>query len=59
LWGVVDGRAVSLGLLGSQPHDISFTVNPAAPVKVFAITEEAAGGVVRSMHDPVARSTTA
>ena len=59
LWGVVDGRTVSLGLLGSQPRDISFTVDPAAPVKIFAVTDEAAGGVVRSMHNPVAQSTTA
>jgi Anti-sigma-K factor rskA/Putative zinc-finger len=59
LWGVVNGRTVSLGLLGNQPRDIPFVVNPGAPVKVFAVTDEAAGGVVRSMHSPVAQSTTA
>ena len=57
LWGVVKGQTVSLGLLGSQPHDVAFTVNPSAPVKVFAVTDEVAGGVVRSMHTPVAQST--
>ncbi len=57
LWGVVKGQTVSLGLLGSQPHDVAFTVDPSAPVKVFAVTNEAAGGVVRSVHTPVAEST--
>ncbi len=55
---MVNGQTVSLGLLGSQPRDVAFTVNPSAPVKVFAVTDEVAGGVVRSMHDPVAESTT-
>jgi len=59
LWGVVDGRTVSLGLLGSAPHDVAFTVNPSAPVDAFAVTDEAAGGVVRSVHNPVATSTSA
>jgi hypothetical protein len=59
LWGVVNGQTVSLGVLGSQPHDVAFTVDPSAPVKVFAVTDEVAGGVVRSTHSPVAQSTTA
>jgi anti-sigma factor RsiW len=57
LWGVVKGQTVSLGLLGSQPHDVAFTVDPSAPVQAFAVTDEAAGGVVRSVHTPVAEST--
>ena len=52
LWGVVNGQTVSLGLLGSQPRDVAFTVNPAAPMKVFAVTDEVAGGVVRSDARP-------
>jgi anti-sigma factor RsiW len=59
LWGVVNGRTVSLGLLGSQPRDVPFTVNPSAPVEVFAVTDEVAGGVVRSTHQPVAQTTNA
>jgi hypothetical protein len=59
LWGVVNGQTVSLGLLGSQPRDKAFTVDPAAPVQVFAVTDEVAGGVVRTVHNPVAESTTA
>ena len=58
LWGVVRGQTVSLGLLGSHPRDVAFTVNPAAPVKVFAVTTEVAGGVVRPTHTPVAESPT-
>ena len=58
LWGVVRGQTVSLGLLGSYPHDVAFTVNPSAPVKVFAVTAEVAGGVVRPTHAPVAESPT-
>lgn len=59
LWGVVNGQTVSLGVLGSQPHDVAFTVDPGAPIKVFAVTDEVAGGVVRSTHNPVAQSTAA
>jgi anti-sigma factor RsiW len=58
LWGVVHGQTVSLGLLGSQPSDVAFSVNPSAPVGTFAVTDEVAGGVVRSTHLPVAVSTT-
>jgi hypothetical protein len=59
LWGVVNDQVVSLGLLGNQPGDVAFTVNPAAPVKAYAVTDEVAGGVVRSTHSPVAQSTAA
>lgn len=59
LWGVVNGQTVSLGLLGSQPRDVAFTVNPSAPIKAFAVTDEVAGGVVRTTHTPVAQSTSA
>ena len=59
LWGVVNGQTVSLGVLGSQPHDVAFTVDPGAPIKVFAVTDEVAGGVVRSTQNPVAQGTTA
>jgi hypothetical protein len=58
LWGVMGGQTVSLGLLGSHPRDVAFTVNPSAPVKVFAVTTEVAGGVVRSTHSPVAEGPT-
>jgi anti-sigma-K factor RskA len=55
LWGVVGDRVVSLGLLGSDPRQVSFTVDPAATVQRFAVTAEVAGGVVASNHAPVAQ----
>jgi len=56
LWGVVGGRAISLGLLGSRPATVPFTVDSAAPITLFAVTAERAGGVVVSANAPVARS---
>ena len=58
LWGVVGGRAISLGLLGNQPSTVPFTIDSAAPVTTFAVTAERAGGVVVSTHAPVAQSST-
>ncbi len=54
LWGVVRGRAISLGLLGSHPGIVPFSVAGGAPVTEFAVTDEAAGGVVASRNHPVA-----
>jgi anti-sigma-K factor RskA len=54
LWGRVGDQVVSLGLLGSNPEAVPFRVNPTAKVQAYAITEEVAGGVVRSTQVPVA-----
>ena len=54
LWGVVGHRAISLGLLGPHPKIVPFSVAGSAPVSEFAITDEVAGGVVTSVHTPVA-----
>jgi hypothetical protein len=54
LWGVVGDRTISLGLLGPHPGIVPFSVAGSAPVTGFAITDEVAGGVVQSMHSPVA-----
>lgn len=53
LWGQINGQFVSLGLLGSKPNIIPFTVGPNASVHLFAITEEPAGGVVQPTQTPV------
>ena len=58
LWGRQGDQLISLGLLGSHPHDVAFWVDPAAAVTAFAITDEHAGGVVRSTQVPVAVSPT-
>jgi anti-sigma-K factor RskA len=53
LWGRIDGRMISLGLLGSRPAVTAFSVNPEAPVSLFAITAEPSGGVLQPTTTPV------
>lgn len=52
LWAIVDDRAVSVGVLGSQPGVSAFKV-AGAGVTVLAVTTEEAGGVVASKNKPV------
>ncbi len=54
LWGVVGGRAISLGLLGPRPGIVPISAAGTAPFTEFAVTDEVAGGVVRSANRPVA-----
>jgi anti-sigma factor RsiW len=54
LWGVVGDRTISLGLLGPHPGVVPFSVAGSAAVTEFAITDEVAGGVVKTAHQPVA-----
>ncbi len=54
LWGVVGKRTISLGLLGSHPGIVPFSVAGSVPATAFAITEEVAGGVVSSVNPAVA-----
>lgn len=51
LWGLRDDELVSVAVLGRDPSTISFD---AGDYSLLAITEEVAGGVVRSENDPVA-----
>jgi anti-sigma factor RsiW len=53
LWGRIDGRMISLGLLGPHPSVTAFSVNPKAPVSLFAITAEPSGGVLQPTSTPV------
>jgi anti-sigma-K factor RskA len=53
LWAVIGNQTISLGLLGSQPKVVPFSVAGSAPVNAFAITAEHAGGVVHSTNQPV------
>jgi len=57
LWAVVGKKTISLGLLGSQPSIVPFSVAGSPGVSVFAITNEVAGGVVASANMPVAVGT--
>ncbi len=53
LWGVVDGRAISLGVLGTNPDIAAFQVDDATRVAAYAITDEVSGGVIASQNQPV------
>ena len=46
LWGVFDGRSISLGLLGQSPHQATFTSAGSTSPTALAITVEPAGGSV-------------
>jgi hypothetical protein len=44
LWGVIGGRAISLGLMGSAPKQVTFTLAGPRRPSVLRITVEPAGG---------------
>ncbi len=50
---MIDGRTISLGLLGPDPAVVPFSVAGDGSVQAFAITAEQAGGVVQSTNQPV------
>jgi hypothetical protein len=53
LWGMIGGRAISLGLLGHDPGVVPFSVAGGLSVDALAITAEHAGGVVQPTEQPV------
>ena len=57
LWAVVGSRTISLGLLGTHPGIVPFSVAGSPGVSAFAITDEVAGGVVTTANQPVAAGT--
>lgn len=57
LWSMVDGRAISVGLLGDHPGTVAFTVDPTVPISAYLVTVEPAGGVVTPTGPPVAQAT--
>jgi anti-sigma-K factor RskA len=46
LWGVINGRAISLGLLGQTPHGAAFSLAGSPRPSKIGITVEPAGGSV-------------
>ena len=44
LWGIVAGKAVSIGVMGSSPHDAAFTLASSPGPSSLAVTVEPAGG---------------
>jgi anti-sigma factor RsiW len=57
LWGIVGSRAISLGLLGSAPHQAAFTMAGTNRPSRLSITAEPAGGVVAPTTAIVASGT--
>jgi anti-sigma-K factor RskA len=57
LWSLVKGRAVSVGLLGTNPGTVAFTVDPSFVATAYMVTVEPAGGVVAPTAAPVAQAT--
>ena len=57
LWGVEQGRTISLGLLGNHPADVAFTEGHGTPITAYAVTAERAPVASSpSTHAPVAES---
>jgi hypothetical protein len=56
LWSIVGGRAVSVGLLGTKPRTVAFTVDSSVGARTFLVTVEPAGGVLAPTTAPVARA---
>jgi len=52
LWGIANGQAISLGVLGADFDVAAFQVDDTTEFGAFAITEETAGGVIASQNDP-------
>lgn len=57
LWAITGDRAVSLGVLGTNPGIVAFTFAPAAPTGAFAVTVEPPQGSVTPTLPPVATGT--
>ncbi|MGH9065510.1 MAG: anti-sigma factor domain-containing protein, partial [Acidimicrobiales bacterium] len=53
LWGLIGGKAISLGLLGPSPAQGSFQVGSPRRVEELMVTVEPSGGVVRATGPPV------
>jgi anti-sigma-K factor RskA len=54
LWGVVNGSPVSIGVMGSSPHAVAFTLATSPAPTVIGVTVEPAGGSLTPTHGMVA-----
>jgi len=57
LWGIVGGRPISLGLLGSTPNRVTFTMAGSRRPSRLAVTAEPAGGTVAPTGSVLAAGT--
>jgi len=47
LWGIVSGRAISIGLMGRTPRNVTFTISGSPGPSTLAVTAEPSGGVIK------------
>ncbi len=59
LWAMFRGRPISLGLMGSRPHQVTFTVAGSATPTALAITVEPTGGTIAPTQTPLASGAVA
>jgi anti-sigma-K factor RskA len=57
LWGVIDGKAISIGLMGRTPHRVTFTVAGPPSLSELAVTVEPSGGTSTPTTPMVATGT--
>jgi anti-sigma-K factor RskA len=57
LWGIIDHKPISIGLMGNSPHEVSFSVEGARLPTALAVTIEPAGGSVTPTSPIVASGT--
>ena len=54
LWGIVNGAPVSIGVMGSSPRQVTFTIASSPGPTALAVTIEPAGGSLRPASSLVA-----
>jgi hypothetical protein len=57
LWAVIQGRAISVGVLGTHPGVVAFSVDPGVAAAAYLVTIEPAGGVVSPTSSPIAQAS--
>lgn len=57
LWGFVNGKPVSIGIMGSTPKQVAFTLASSPRPSSLAVTVEAAGGSLTPTTPLVASGT--
>jgi anti-sigma-K factor RskA len=57
LWGVIQGKAISIGLMGRTPHRVTFTVVGPPSLSQLAVTVEPSGGASTPTAPMVATGT--
>ena len=57
LWGVIKGKAISIGLMGRTPHRVTFTVAGPPSLSELAVTVEPSGGTSSPTTPMIATGT--